>query len=125
MCDACRKRAAEQSDSKAVIQDSRAPPRIPTRLNGRLLSIDGRCNLHCIIAELSEAGARVTTADYDLVPNHVFLLVEETGDIFECEVRWLRANGVGCRFIDSPGRACRKALLAKCREESALSGRHG
>ena len=115
----CHPRARTQPNHtiQPVIQDSRAHPRIPTRLKGRLLSIDGRCNLNCIVIDLSEGGARVTTANYDLVPSHPFLLIEKTSDIFECEVRWRRADGVGLSFVDSPGRVCRKALLELCRAE--------
>ena len=98
-----------------MIQNQRAHPRIETRLEGRLLSMVGRCNLRCVIADLSEGGARVSSPSYDLVPSRVFLLVEKTGDIFECEVRWRRADGVGFSFIDSPGRAGRKTLLELCR----------
>ncbi len=112
-------RKAERSGSKAMMQDSRAHPRIPTRLMGRLLSIDGRCNVNCTITDLSEGGAGVTSAEYYLIPNRVFLLVEKSGDIFECEVRRCRADGVGLSFIDSPGRACRRALLELCRAEPA------
>lgn len=100
-----------------MIQDQRAHPRIATRLDGRLLSTDGRCNLRCTITDLSEGGARVTSANSDLVPERVFLLIASSGDIFECEVRWRRADGVGFSFVDSPGRAIRKTLLGLCRAE--------
>jgi hypothetical protein len=98
-----------------VIHNQRAHPRIEIRLDGRLLSMDGRCNLRCVIIDLSEGGARVSSSNYDLVPRRVFLLIEKTGDIFECEVRWRRVDGIGFSFIDSPGRAGRKALLELCR----------
>jgi PilZ domain-containing protein len=101
------------------MQDNRSSPRIPTRLKARLLSVDGRCNLNCVVLDLSEGGARVSASDYDLVPSRVFLVVEKTGDIFECEVKWRRADGLGFSFIDSPGRACRKVLLELCRAEPA------
>jgi hypothetical protein len=77
--------------------------------------MDGRCNLRVVIIDLSEGGARVSSTNYDLVPSLVFLLIEKTGDIFECEVRWRRVDGIGFSFIDSPGRAGRKALLELCR----------
>ena len=99
------------------MQNQRAHPRITTRLDGRLLSMHGRCNLRCVITDLSEGGARVSSLDHDLVPGRVFLLIEKTGDIFECEVKWRRVDGVGFAFIDSPGRASRKALLELCRAE--------
>jgi hypothetical protein len=101
-----------------VSQDLRAHPRIATRLEGRLLSMDGRCNLRCVITDMSEGGARASTANCGLVPSRVFLLIEKTGDIFECESRWRGDEGVGLSFIDSPGRACRKTLLDLCRAKS-------
>ena len=104
-----------------MTENNRAHPRIATRLQARLLSVDGRCNLRCVITDLSEGGAGVSTSDYGLVPSHVFLMVDKTGEIFECEVRWRRGDGVGFRFIDSPGRACRKTLLELCRAEPARS----
>lgn len=94
-----------------MVQDSRAHPRISTRLKGRLLSIDGRYNLACTVIDLSEGGARVNTAHYSLLPSEIFLLIEKTCDIFECQVRWLRSVEIGLSFIDSPGRICRNALL--------------
>lgn len=104
-------------DRRSLAQDSRAHPRIPTCLKGRLLSIDGRCYLACTIIDLSEGGARVNTAHYALLPSELFLLVEKTGDNFECEMRWLRSVDLGLSFIDTPGRTSRKTLLDMCRSE--------
>ena len=103
----------------AVGQDNRAHPRFETSLDGRLLSTGGGCNLPCTIADLSEGGARVRTRHGAFVPDHVFLLVNQTGDILECEQRWARDNEIGLLFVDRPGRACRKALIAMCERRSS------
>ena len=99
--------------------DNRAHPRFTTSLKGRLLSIDGRCNFACTILDLSEGGARINTREHVLVPSRIFLHVATTGAIFDCEVRWSRANEIGFRFLDSPGKVCRKALLNLCQRQLA------
>ena len=95
----------------AVLPDNRAHVRVPTSLDGRLLTTNGRCNLYCNITDLSAGGARVRTRHGAYVPRRVFLLVIQTGEIVDCEQRWARENEVGLRFIDRPGKACRQALL--------------
>jgi PilZ domain len=94
--------------------DNRAHPRIPTRLSGRLLSRDGRCNMSCTLKDVSEGGACVSAMDLGVVPRHLYLYVEKSGDMFECEVRWRRADEMGLRFIDFPGPNDRHALLRLC-----------
>jgi hypothetical protein len=100
-----------------VIPDNRAHPRVETRLKGRLLSLDGRCNYNCVVIDVSEGGARVSTAEFGLVPTGVFLFLANSGDIFECDVRWRREGQVGLAFIDGVPRSMRKALLDLCRVE--------
>jgi hypothetical protein len=93
---------------------ARAVPRIPTRLDGRVLSRDGTYNFKCSVTDLSERGARLATDDSHPVPKNVFLFVALTCDVFECEVRWRKGNQVGVQFIDCPGSSDRKALLSLC-----------
>jgi hypothetical protein len=102
-----------------VVDNKRAHTRFPTRLEGRLLSLDGLCNYACIITDVSEVGARVRTAESGLVPSRVFLFEAKSCDIFECDVMWRRPGEVGLRLIDSAGRASRKTLLALCSLEPA------
>jgi hypothetical protein len=102
-----------------VIIDNRSHPRLEARLKGRLLSLDGRCNYHCVVLDVSEGGARVATAEFGLIPNRVFLLATDI-DTFECEVRWRRDGQVGVRFIDSVPRSTRIALLRLCAVEPAV-----
>jgi len=101
-----------------VINNNRADTRFQARLEGRLLSLDGHCNYKCVVIDVSEGGARASTAEWGLVPNKVFLFLAETGDIFECDLRWRREGEVGLCFIDSVGRSRRKALLTLCTREA-------
>src|SRR5215210_6417226 len=84
----------------AVAYDNRAHPRVETRLKGRLLSLDGHCNYNCLVVDVSEGGARVSTADTYFIPARVFLFLAKSGDIFECDVKWRRDGEVGLAFID-------------------------
>ena len=102
-----------------MVDNKRAHPRFATRLEGRLLSLDGLCNYACVITDVSESGARVRTAESGLVPNRVFLFQAKSSDIFECDVMWRRPGEVGLRLIDSAGRTSRKTLLALCALEPA------
>lgn len=96
--------------------NSRAHPRQRSRLEGRLLTLDGRCNFRCVVVDVSEGGARVSGVS-ELLPGKVFLFISMTSDIFECEIRWCRKNEIGLRFIDCAPRAQRKALLSLCKDE--------
>jgi len=97
---------------RAVANDNRLHPRFEAHLKGRLLSLDGRCNYNCVVIDLSEGGARVSTAEFGLVPTKVFLVLSKSGDVLECDVRWRRDGQVGLRFIDAVPATTRKALLA-------------
>ena len=97
-----------------MFENNRAHPRFQTRLTGRLLSLDGRCNYTCAITDVSEGGAKVGTPEWRVIPDKIYLCVVKTGDVFECDVRWRRDGEIGMRIIDSPARASRRALLALC-----------
>jgi hypothetical protein len=102
-----------------VVIDNRAHRRVPAHLDGRLLSLDGRCNRRCTILDVSEGGARISGPDLQLIPGRAFLFVAKTGDIFECDIRWTRGEEIGLHFIDSATRSQRKALLSLCELEPA------
>ena len=101
-----------------MVYDNRAHPRVEARLKGRLLSLDGHCNYNCLVADVSEGGARVRTADTYTIPARVFLFLAKSGDIFECDVKWRRDGEVGLAFIDGVPRSMRKALLNLCALEA-------
>ena len=44
-----------------VLDNNRAHPRFPARLDGRLLSLDGHCNFKCVVMDVSE---RITVLDH-------------------------------------------------------------
>jgi PilZ domain len=101
-------------DETAVVNDKRAHPRFEARLQGRLLSPDGRCNYSCVVLDVSEGGARVCTTESGLIPKRVFLFLAKTSDLFECDLRWRRENEIGLQFIDDVPRSMRKQLLNLC-----------
>ena len=103
-----------------MVIDNRAHPRFETRLKGRLLALDRRCNYNCTILDVSEGGARVCTEEFGLVPNRVFLFLAKSGDFFECEVRWRRQGEVGLRLIDGVHGAMKKTLVGLCAVEPFL-----
>ncbi len=94
--------------------EKRAHPRFETRVNGRLLSLDGRCNFDCTIIDISEGGVRAMTDKFGLLPNRVFLFMASSGDFRECNVRWRRDGEAGLRFVDVVSHSMRKELLRLC-----------
>jgi hypothetical protein len=101
----------ELSRRLLVLDNNRAHPRFRARLDGRLLSLDGRCNFKCIIMTVSEGGARISVANLHLIPGKAFLFVANTGDIYECDIRSQRGDEIDVRFIDSAVGSQRKTLL--------------
>jgi hypothetical protein len=97
-----------------VAIDNRAHPRIETRLKGRLLTLDGRCNCSCMVADVSVGGARVRPHGHDVVPARVFLFLAESGQLLECDVRWRQKGEIGLSFIDAVPFSQRKELLKLC-----------
>ena len=81
---------------------------------GDFLSLDGRCNYNCVIADVSEGGARVRTGDFGLVPNRVYLSIGNGSEFFDCDVRWRRDGQIGLRFTDIVSSSTRKKLIALC-----------
>lgn len=69
-----------------VMDCRRAFTRNEVRLDGKLI-LDGSHHYDCLIEDISQGGARVTTSRFVDLPNKVSLLEQRTGDMFECEVR--------------------------------------
>ena len=90
----------------------RAEPRFAANLAGRLITLDGRCNISCTVSDVSASGARLTAMSFADVPERVFLLVKENGDMFECQVRWRQADQMGVSFVDLPRQSVRRTLLS-------------
>ena len=102
-----------------MLLDRRELSRHEVQLNGRILSCDMTFSVECAIRDLSETGALVSTTAPERLPAKVFLWHKETGALFECAVRWHKADMLfGLHFLDICGRAQRRALI----EHFALSG---
>jgi hypothetical protein len=96
------------------MQESRAHTWFATRLEGRIVSLDGNTNLKCMVLDLSEGGARLDIRNHCQVPDGNFLFLVKTRDLFEFRVKWHRDGQVGLQFVDCPGRMQRKAVLSVC-----------
>src|SRR5260370_41254338 len=99
---------------RLAMQESRAHSRFATRLEGRIVSLDGNSNLKCMILDLSQGGARLDTGSYGRIADGHFLFLVKSMDVFECRVKWQRGGQVGVQFVDCPGRSQRKAVLSLC-----------
>lgn len=73
---------------------------------------DGGAQRHsCTISDISIAGARVDTRFFVDVPERVFLFESDTGNLFECRVRWQQSTQMDVSFIDVGSQALRRALI--------------
>jgi hypothetical protein len=93
------------------MDNRRAFPRFEVRIPGKLLWANGACSRSCSITDLSESGARVDTAGFTSVPDKIDLFEGQSGNIFECVVRWQRGTQIGLQFVDICSRAKRRALI--------------
>ena len=78
--------------------DNRAQSSVCDVQRGNFLSLDGRCNYDCVIADVSEGGARVRPGDFGLVPNRVYLSIGNGSEFFDCDVHWRRDGRIGLRL---------------------------
>jgi PilZ domain len=78
---------------------------------GTLMWASGTRSCNCIIKDLSEEGASIDAVDAPNVPNIVFLLVDSSQSVFDCEVRWRNHALIGLRFLDASTRAIRNMLI--------------
>jgi hypothetical protein len=89
----------------------RKSERHQVEVSGKLMWADGMQSCACAIKDLSEEGASVEAIDASYVPNIVFLLVESSQSVFDCEVRWRNHTLIGLRFLDASTRATRNMLI--------------
>lgn len=82
-------------------------------LAGELIAKGGARLQRCAIRDMSLDGARIDTGFYIDVPRRLFLLEEESGSLFECEVRWQQGREIGLFFLDVSGRSARQSLIQK------------
>jgi hypothetical protein len=97
------------------MEDKRAYPRHPVRIEGKLISPDMLCCVDVVIKELSEGGALVSSAVPATFPRNGYLWQAKTGTLFECEVRWRKSNRLfGLRFTDATSRDRLRGLIDAC-----------
>ena len=79
-------------------QDRRKLQRQPVRQTAWLRLADGR--LHgCVLADASEAGARVEVENSAVVPDKFILLLSSRGtDQRQCRVVWRKPTELGVKF---------------------------
>ena len=79
-------------------QDKRKSQRRPVRLTAWLRLPDGR--LHgCVLADASEAGARIEVENSAVVPDRFTLLLSSSGSTQrQCRVVWRKPTEVGVTF---------------------------
>lgn len=94
------------------MRDNRALARHQVQIDGKIVSPDISCCVECVVKDISEGGALVSTrGNAPAVPDRVYLWQSQTGTIFECEVRWRKRNLLGLKFIDVCGRAKGRAVI--------------
>ena len=89
----------------------------------RLISIDGKIigrgiNIDCVIRDISEDDAVVSTAMPADVSGKIYLWERSTTAIFECDIRWQSKSSLfALDFSDDGGKARRRALVEKVLNE--------
>ncbi len=85
---------------KAPEVESRTEPRRRTLFKG-MLSYGQNCafTVECVIADLSEAGARVQIQPGPPVPSSVFLVHLREHAAYEATVAWRRDDNLGLKFV--------------------------
>lgn len=83
--------------------DRRVAPRRAQRLNwGKALDAADRFLCDCLIADRTQAGARLRLAR-NVVPPPAFQLFEEaSGAIYAARIVWRRGSEIGCRLSRAP-----------------------
>jgi hypothetical protein len=99
------------SPRETIVVERRAHVRHEVRLAGELIWDGGAQRQPCTIRDISLDGARVETRSFAEMPTRIFLHEKEDGNLFECEVRWLRGGEMGLFFLDAGSRMARRALI--------------
>ena len=95
-------RDARSPDRSSLVLEKRSHARYQTCLSARLIAPDSDYSQGCTVRDLSEGGARVSAMSLAQVPQRLYLYVEHSGDMWECEVRWQRADEAGRSGSRSP-----------------------
>jgi hypothetical protein len=96
-----------------AILERRSQTRHDVCIPGEISWRGGEFRQRCTIRDLSLDGARAELTFFTEVPKKIFLLEEESGRLFDCEVRWQQGCQIGLYFLDMASRSVRRALLQK------------
>ena len=95
-----------------AMQDQRKHTRQKVHVDGKITSPDMTFCVDCVMKDVSEGGALVSTLDNaEGMPDRIYLWQSKTGTVFECEVRWRKFNLVGLKFIDVCGHTKSRHLI--------------
>jgi hypothetical protein len=92
--------------------ERRTVPRREVTISGVIFWDGGYERRRCTVINLSELGGCAVLGAPATVPNKVFLL-QESGSLIECDVKWQSENRIGLFFVDAVGREMRKTLLMR------------
>ena len=79
------------------VVDERRSTRTRTLLAGKVVYGDGR-SYDCTIRDISQMGARITLANGQTIPTHVFLIDRRAAIAYEARVSWIKAPHFGLAF---------------------------
>lgn len=106
------------------MDDRRGFSRNDVRIDGRVMAPDMSCVMDCVIENLSEDGALVSTSLPARMPQRAYLWQAQTGTLFECDVRWRKNDRLfGLHFVDAAARSRRRALIEASSGDARRSAR--
>ncbi len=82
-------------------KEKRAGPRRRVLFGGKIVFALGARSIDCTIRDLSEAGAQVRLAAFELLPEEVYLIELRRGLAHEARVAWVRPPHLGLQFVRS------------------------
>lgn len=79
--------------------ESRIGRRQRTLKDGKIITMNDRSVIDCVIRDLSDTGAKIRCGDQIAVPKEFQLFVPQTRLFREARCVWRRGNEIGIRFI--------------------------
>lgn len=87
-------------------KDKRRSQRRPLRYPARIVSVDGRETITCVLTDVSQTGARVRIEDDGALPDDFILrLAEGNSPRRVCRLVWRAKSQAGVRFEKEEGEA--------------------
>ena len=79
--------------------EHRRHPRRLLNYGARILDVNGTARADCTVADISETGAKLVTAQADRLPDQFLLALSVAGRVSrKCQVVWRTGGKVGVRF---------------------------